>query len=493
MKQILKTIAVAAVLLTLNFKLGTLNCSANNLQIGAPTLPSTTTIQFTIQWDNSWKVLNGGVSTWDAVWVFVKYQDCSTQLWTHVNVTGSSVTGGVLQIDNAGDGLNKGVFIRRTADAAGNIASATVTLNMTSVTDAGYNYQVFGIEMVRVPTGSFYVGDGAATWKLGTYNAPTTPYQVTTNGLMNLAIDNASIPNVVPAAYPEGYDAFYCMKYEISQEQYVGFLNSLTHDQQVNHTAVAPTSPANTYAMTVGAAIQNRNGIRIITPGIFNTTPAVYGCDFTSGTFNQADDGQNIACNWMNWNDLIAYLDWAALRPMSEMEYEKACRGTVIPVALGYPWDNVTINSATSAALTGGTSGLATETSTSTADGLCAYLGAAASGPLRVGFAATAISGRTGAGATYYGVMDMGGNVAEQTVMLSTIAASNTFTTAAGDGVLTAAGYCNTANTPTFTLSGTRGGAWNDAVTTYVQMSMRNSTTIEFRNKAAGGRGVRMP
>ena len=44
---------------------------ANNLQIGAPTLASTTSLQFTIQWDNSWR-LTTGPANWDAVWIFVK-------------------------------------------------------------------------------------------------------------------------------------------------------------------------------------------------------------------------------------------------------------------------------------------------------------------------------------------------------------------------------------------------------------------------------------
>ena len=42
----------------------------------------------------------------------------------------------------------------------------------------------------------------------------------------------------------------------------------------------------------------------------------------------------------MNWQDLTSYLDWSGLRPMTEFEYEKACRGTLNPVAYEYPWGN---------------------------------------------------------------------------------------------------------------------------------------------------------
>jgi len=52
---------------------------ANNLQIGAVTKIDATQLQFTIQWDNSGCVA-AGPTNWDAVWLFVKYQDCATKL-----------------------------------------------------------------------------------------------------------------------------------------------------------------------------------------------------------------------------------------------------------------------------------------------------------------------------------------------------------------------------------------------------------------------------
>src|SRR5450631_3381509 len=121
------------------------SASANNLQIGTPTLPSATTIQFTVQWDNSWWITSGP-SNWDAVWIFVKYQDCSNNLWKHVDLSTAagnhSVTGGQLQINTVADA--KGIFLRLSAAGQGSVGSATVTLAFNSLVDAGYNYQVFG-------------------------------------------------------------------------------------------------------------------------------------------------------------------------------------------------------------------------------------------------------------------------------------------------------------------------------------------------------------
>ena len=50
--------------------------NANNLIISGVTTPSTTSIQFTIQWNNSWSTAAPSNNN-DAVWVFVKTQVCA--------------------------------------------------------------------------------------------------------------------------------------------------------------------------------------------------------------------------------------------------------------------------------------------------------------------------------------------------------------------------------------------------------------------------------
>ncbi len=314
---------------------------ANNLQFGVITRPDATHLQFTIQWDNSWRV-TGGPANWDAVWVFVKYQDCATNYlpWQHVGLSSTSgdhtVTGGVLQIDAVADG--KGVFIRRSAAGSGNIAAATVTLAMT-ITDNSYNYQLNGIEMVYIPQGDFSIGDG----NRGGGNL----YGFTGNGalapkVIDAAVQAAGLTSAqylsnagwgsstpLPSTYPMGYNAFYSMKYEISQEAYAAFLNTLTYDQQQSRFTNAPNSATGTFAIAGLANPQNcRNGIRIKTPGQVSNVPAVVGCDLNlNGVFDEVDDGQNIACNWLSWADLMAFLDWAALRPMTMgYNYNTCCQ-----------------------------------------------------------------------------------------------------------------------------------------------------------------------
>ncbi len=491
---------------------------ANNVIITNISAPSTTTVQFDITWENSWYAAAPS-NNWDAVWIFVKTQVCAlgSSPWIHGNVStvsgDHSVTGGVLQVDAVADG--KGIFLRRSALGSGNIASATVTLQLSNTyVILSTNYEVIGIEMANVPSGSFTVGDGSlvstqSTNAWGTNNT-TTAYSITSeagiayDGLRNDAASSplyASAHNAIIAGFPKGFNAFYCMKYEISQQQYATFLNLLDFNQQINRTAVTPASVMGTAALAAVSG-NNRNSIEIRTAGVPFSTPAIYGNDLNgNNTYDEAADGGNIACNYLSWDDLQAYLDWAALRPMTELEYEKAVRGVNAPLLNEYPWGSTTINQAVSSALTNG--GQTSEVSTSTADGLCTSNGGASAvlGPLRVGFAATAASLRTGAGASYYGIMDLGGNVWEQAFQCGyyTGAAGRTstptFTGVLGDGALDAGGNANATNWGGgVSMSIVRGGNWEYA-NQQVQTSDRFYATVTTENatrvRRTGGRGVR--
>ncbi|MCW3103705.1 MAG: hypothetical protein JWO09_2145 [Bacteroidetes bacterium] len=479
---LLKKIAVAA---SLMFGLASVS-NANNVAITGTSV-SGSNITFNISWDNSWNT-NLAPNNWDAVWVFVKYQDCATRLWAHAglsNIASDHTAAAPLQVDPVTDG--KGVFVRRSALGGGNIGSTSVTLKMT-IPAGTYNYKVFGIEMVNVPQGNFDIGDGTSA---STYNSISITATSQSGGLTAAALGGSSV--AVPATFPMGYNSLYCMKYEITQEQYVEFLNALTYDQQKSRTINDPISAAGTYAFANG----QRNGIRISVPGNNSALPAVYACDATPGVENNANDGQNIPVNYLNWADVIAYLDWSALRPMSEMEFEKVCRGPVARVAGEYPWGSTAITQVYNTL--GGMSGLltATEAYTPASNGMCSYgVGTASAvyGPLRAGIFATGSSGRASAGATYYGVMEMGGNLWERTVTTGN-AAGVAYTGVAGDGTLDVNGEANQATWPspvTATGSGFRGGDYvNTAV--YVRTSDRASATsaVTTRSYNQGGRGVR--
>ena len=467
----------------------------NNVQITGTSVTGSN-VTFTISWENSWYA-SVAPANWDAVWVFVKYQDCNTRLWSHAGLSllsGDHSAGSPLQVDPVSDG--KGVFLRRSALGGGDISSVSVTLKMTIPTGT-YNYKVFGIEMVNVPQGGFKLGDSSI---------PSAFNELDINN--DNAITAANLGGVpasanVPLTYPAGYNSFYCMKYEVSQEQYVDFLNSLTYNQQKSRTVTDPISDSGTYAMS--ATYLNRNGIMIITSGSNSTIPAVYACDATAGVENNINDGQNTAMNMLNWGDMAAYLDWAALRPMSELEFEKTCRGAgQSRIAGEYPWGTTDINYVTTVNLTNPLK--PNESYNAVINGLCnvsAYSGyyeAATAQPLRVGFAATGTSGRASAAAAFYGAMEMGGNVSE--VVVNTTLEGVTFSGTLGDGELLPNGDSNVTNWPSATSTGMgkRGGSFSMNAGGYsgngfsfVKTSNRSYSNTNPGTRAAdfGGRGVR--
>ena len=498
---------------------------ANNLNIGSTSFnASNKTISFTISWENSWRVTTGP-SNWDAVWIFVKRQACSTtNIWAssllsttsadHTTSVGSGTN--LLTVDATSDGM--GVFIRRSAltTATGSISTHTITLklNASSTTSPAIvptdndNFKVMGLEMVYVPQGSFYLGDGRANAL--NFSAGNTP---NTALLIDAAKQNAGLglatvytssfsngaPSALPASFPLGYNGFYCMKYELGVSAYLEFINSLTYDQQARKLSKWSTTA---FPNILNAEITRSNAvsIKVSVPGTFNTIPA---------TFIQSDKSYYKPIHELNWQDLASYLDWSGLRPMTEFEFEKACRGNNAgtpntPVVNEYPWGNTQITSSTLANNIGRQDEY---TYVAGQNGVCVYAANdwTNSIPMRSGIAATSTSNRVQAGATYYGIMEMGGNVYEQCVGGGNGYDYSSFTTINGDGSLTNLGLANETGWPTSggPNSGTilRGGGATSGLSfpNYVQVSDRSflagsSLNSENNNNSVngvGGRGVR--
>lgn len=329
-----------------------------------------TLVQFDISWKNSWRI-NDGPSNWDAAWVFVKYRKISETTWHHATLNwmnGSGSGDGHTEPTNAdivssndnGSGGAYGVFIHRDANMdQGSVNYKGVKLRWNYGIDGLTNsdsveVSVSGIEMVYVPTSKFYIGSGGnETYAFYKYPSTTNPFQITSEDAITVgtASNDLYYPSTsyggdqtrpIPAAFPKGYKGFYCMKYEITQEQYVGFLNKLTRDQQTEriYTSIilGTTSVSNTYVMSNKSSPEFRNGIRC-NETIHVSDPISFYCDLDGdGIKNETNDGQNIACNFLNWQDLAAYLDWVGLRPMTELEYEKASRGNGAPLANEFAW-----------------------------------------------------------------------------------------------------------------------------------------------------------
>jgi len=243
------------------------------------------------------------------------------------------------------------------------------------------------------------------------------------------------------------------MKYEISQGQYADFLNMLTPAQAGNRYSVASS------------------GFRYTISG---THPS-----FTATAPDRA-------CNFVSWGDGAAWADWSGLRPMTELEYEKACRGPLLPVANEYAWGTVTITATTAI----GADGTGADTATG---GNCNYIVCSPDGPYRVGIYATGTSTREQAGASYWGIMELSGNVWERPVTIGH-GTGRAFTGLIGDGVLTTGGDANVSFWPGTDAAGAgfRGGDWGDTAV-YARASGRNSAASVYADRYPyfGWRGVR--
>ena len=375
---------------------------ANNLTVTNVTVLNAANgmadIRFDLSWDNSWHnswTENGGalnVTNWDAAWVFVKFR-ASGGRWQHaiLNASGHVVTGGT-QIELGTNMLGQpvGAFVHRSADGNGTLNCAAMSLkwNYAATGLGGTNavdVSMHAIEMVYIPQGAFYAGSGGTeSYAFYAGTNPAQPYQITgeaaitvgTNGLNYSGSGDQQGP--IPAAYPKGYSAFYMMKYEISQGQYADFLNFLD-------PGMAPNRFLNAYGST-------RNTI--------SQSALLYTCETPDR-----------ACNYIDWPDLITYLKWAALRPMDELEFEKACRGPLYPVPNEYPWGDTLLTYMTGF---NGLDGSGTETAKPANANV--NLASQIPGPVRVGIFATATSARRDAGAGYYGVMNLADNVSESVV-----------------------------------------------------------------------------
>jgi formylglycine-generating enzyme required for sulfatase activity len=336
------------------------------------------------------------------------------------------------------------------------------------------------------------------------FTPPTTTFNAVSAGAYPIASENAitlggsgsgnlkyRIPNVLSnndfdvsttqtlgAGFPKGYNGFYGMKYEITQQQWLSFFNSLTSVQK-SARDITSASGKNT------DAISYRNNLNWSGSG--------------DATLNSNTHG-NVACNWLNWPDAAAYADWSGLRPMTELEFEKACRGGSSPiideVASGdcsgsglvpHPASNIT-NSGANNEIPDNASANSIYNNISNV-----------AGPLRSGSTANSGSGRISAGASFYGLMEMSGNVSEQVVTFGN-STGRSFTGAHGNGALNSEGNADISTWPGYvtnaitgaTGSGTRGGCWEDNIgRLYISDRYLANSGVSTRDRDAGFRAVR--
>jgi formylglycine-generating enzyme required for sulfatase activity len=496
------TIAAGTVITAINTATNVVTLSAN-----AGTTAGNNTLQFSRIWEHAFLNSTG-----------------------HTAPTGSTIDAGLLfppVLFDATTNPALGVFIYRNTTGSGTNSFSRIRLRWNYGAngindDVKVSVQVFAIEMVYVPGGvDFNAGGGGGDFAFTNTTINTANVSIVPSGIGTKGGQAGGYPTgqAAPAAnWPNGYNAFYCMKYEISQGQYRDFLNTLTRNQQIRRVAsiitFGVTTNINRYAMTGSQSISNRSAIRFDGSFDANSTITFY-CDLNGNdAANEAADGEWIACNFLSWMDGCAYMDWAGLRPMTELEFEKACRGDQSNVTSENAWGT---SSVAAGSYTLGNSGRSDEGISggfTTLGGNANYSTSALNAPVRVGvFAANASnSGRVTSGATFYGIMEMSGNLSEPAVTIGN-AAGRSFTGLHGDGKLFIDGTANVdfwpgingnsstsnANTAFSTAGvtntaggGVRSGNYRQGIIISSVSDRRSAASIvNTRNLAHGFRGVR--
>ena len=355
----------------------------NVTKVGNNPTNKTMQIQFDLSWQNSWR----DSINWDAAWIFIKFKDANG-LWQHarLNLAGYLNGAGTTNtIKVASDSV--GAFVYRDVLGSGNFNATSMQLQWnygaSGLTDASaLEVRVFATEMVYVPEGDFNVAKilGTSLARNIGFTAPGNNFTVINKRLTptliydsastlylrikgDVGIDTNNDGTIDNISYPIGYKAFYCYKYELSEQQYSDFLNTLTSTQKTN----------------IGIA---GTGITFVNNEYFSSTP-------------------NKACGNSTPNRVISVADWSGLRPMSILEFNKVSYGPLQPVLytnMGYPaWGYNTYPTGLSA-------------STILKD---------------VGYLGTTTSTRASSGSSYYGVMDLTANANEPVVKMNYFDFSN--------------------------------------------------------------------
>ncbi len=304
----------------------------------APRDAKTATVSFDVAWEHSWR--RG--SFHDAAWVFFKIRADSKSPWQTarlaadkvVNPTGYGQASGGSRLEFIvpdGDDGFLGVFLRRAEEGSGPVAAqrVTVVLDITAITEiAKAQIQPFGLEMVYVPEGPFQLGVAAGKelnrfYTYGDGGPATPPYTVSGPGPIATGRQpgrlwaTGIVPEdggEIPAAFPNGYRAFYALRFAITQGQYADFLNALPEAETARR--YFPEG----HGKWIGRSGEPPN--RVYEP--LGKFPNMW--------FRPAAPDRDHRCPWLSSADSAGFAAWAGLRPMTELEYEKMCRGPALPV-----------------------------------------------------------------------------------------------------------------------------------------------------------------
>lgn len=413
---------------------------------------------FDLEWKNSWN----NKKNKDAVWVFMKFNG----YWNnHVKLTQTGHE--VLQtrkgveptIEVSDDGL--GFFIYPSETYRGDMNLKLQIMIDTTESKPRRNQltglSVHGLEMVYIPEGSFSIGspDEDAIKRAVLYQSDADgnskgTYQISGEDEIKVAQENNALyywsdralyngdqQGPIPADFPKGYNAFWVMKYELTQGQYAAFLNTLPSGWTYTRSPIAGRD-----------YYKKRGGIYLEKEKYVAESP-------------------NRPMNFVSFTDGLAFSDWAALRPITELEYEKAARGPSKPIPAEFVWG------------------------TNNYDQLERYVDPDAELRFSNGYDESQLNdqNRPTFGASYYWVMDLSGSLWEKVITVGN-PIGRAFKGTHGDGVLS---FGNATNDDWPTSDdevggfGYRGGGFYEVGTGYSDFNPHSPIGYRFYGAWSGG------
>ena len=292
-------------------------------------LSTPVSVIFDLRWDNAWH----NEKNHDAAWVFMKFGgswDNHVKLLPEGHRILQNRSSAKLIIEVSKDSL--GFFIYPSATFRGQVNGKLQILIDTKsqrISNSRLNgLTVHGIEMVYIPTGPFTVGSPdqpaikrASFYKSDAKGQPDGLIEIRSEAAIAVgpqknalyywseeSLYNGDQQGPVPATFPKGFDAFFVMKYELTQGQYTAFLNDIPTNWTFTRS---PIGGRDYYEKRGGIRLKNKKYVA---------------------------DNPHRPMNYISFTDGLAYSDWAALRPITELEYEKAARGPATPIDAGFVW-----------------------------------------------------------------------------------------------------------------------------------------------------------
>jgi formylglycine-generating enzyme required for sulfatase activity len=286
-------------------------------------------VVFDISWHNAWR----NPRNYDAAWVFMKFPDNGNYKHVKLAQTGHKIINmpeapmpeATIKAGKEGNGF----FIYPKETFRGNVRwRVSVKLDTAQLEDKfrGRQPEVFGVEMVYVPTGAFTLGEpGTKALEYGAFfrsdakGEPDglieveseSPIQVGTSA-GNLYYRKATYvgdqKGLIPESFPKGFNPFYIMKYELTQGQYSDLLNTISDDATFERVNFG------------GRSYFSNKGTILLKNGRYMAAKP------------------NRPMNFITWDDGLAFADWAGLRPLTELEFTKAARGSRKPMTKEFPW-----------------------------------------------------------------------------------------------------------------------------------------------------------